>query len=117
MRDFRFGVNFLSPDSADEWVDFCRQVEGQGYDVVHAPDHLGAPAPFPMLAAAAKLVTEHLPYLTVDEALETPFLLFGTVDEMARQLRDRRERYGISYFVVHQPYADALAPVIDRLRD
>lgn len=297
MRDFRFGVNFLSPDSADEWVDFCRQVEGQGYDVVHAPDHLGAPAPFPMLAAAAqaterlrlgtyvlnacfwnpallareiatvdrlsdgrleiglgaghmksefdaagiaweplaarvdrlaatvteldrvldaagedgevprpaqhrrpplliggtgdrllrlaaehadilaygglfqapgespgtfrlitaehadervrfaraqlgsrvdeveasalvqhveatpdrraaaeKLVTEHLPYLSVDEALETPFLLFGTVDEMARQLRDRRERYGISYFVVHQPYADALAPVIERLR-
>jgi probable F420-dependent oxidoreductase len=58
MRDFRFGVNY--PRGALEtWLDHCRTAEQQGYDAVHAPDHLGSAAPFAMLAAAAA-VTERL---------------------------------------------------------
>lgn len=58
MRDFRFGVNYPT-DKIDDWLDHCRTAEQQGYDAVHAPDHLGSPAPFAMLAAAAQ-VTEQL---------------------------------------------------------
>ncbi|MGW7424076.1 TIGR03621 family F420-dependent LLM class oxidoreductase [Streptomyces sp. NPDC054813] len=52
-RPFRFGVNLLTPASADEWRAKCRRAEELGYDVLLVPDHLGMPAPFPALVAAA----------------------------------------------------------------
>lgn len=52
-RPFRFGVNLLSPTSAEEWRAKCRRAEQLGYDVILVPDHLGMPAPFPSLVAAA----------------------------------------------------------------
>ncbi|MEU9877317.1 LLM class F420-dependent oxidoreductase [Streptomyces phaeochromogenes] len=53
-RPFRFGVNLMSPAPADEWRAKCRRAEELGYDVILAPDHLGMPAPFPALVAAAE---------------------------------------------------------------
>ncbi|MEU6551753.1 TIGR03621 family F420-dependent LLM class oxidoreductase [Streptomyces sp. NPDC046915] len=52
-RPFRFGVNLLTPASAEEWGAKCRRAEELGYDVIHVPDHLGWVAPFPALVAAA----------------------------------------------------------------
>jgi probable F420-dependent oxidoreductase len=54
--------------------------------------------------------------LTLDQALETPYLLIGTVDEIAAQLGRGRERWGFSFITVHEPYMAAFAPVIERLR-
>jgi alkanesulfonate monooxygenase SsuD/methylene tetrahydromethanopterin reductase-like flavin-dependent oxidoreductase (luciferase family) len=56
-RPFRFGVNLLAPAPLDEWRAKCRRAEELGYDVILVPDHLGMPAPFPSLVAAAE-VTE-----------------------------------------------------------
>lgn len=39
-----------------------------------------------------------------------------TVDEMAEQILRNRERYGLTYYTVHGPYMEALAPVIERVR-
>ena len=51
---FRFGINFLEAASGKEWADKCRHAEDLGYDVLLVPDHLGWPAPFPSLVAAAQ---------------------------------------------------------------
>ncbi|MFH9733329.1 LLM class F420-dependent oxidoreductase [Streptomyces sp. NPDC017260] len=56
-RPFRFGVNLMASAPADEWAAKCRRAEDLGYDVILVPDHLGMPAPFPALVAAAR-VTE-----------------------------------------------------------
>jgi len=61
-------------------------------------------------------VTDERAVLTVEDALETPFLLVGSLDEIAAQLRRSRERWGYSYVTVHQPYMQAFGPVISRLR-
>ena len=53
-RPFRFGVNLMSLAPADEWRAKCCRAEELGYDVILAPDHLGMPAPFPALVAAAE---------------------------------------------------------------
>ncbi|MBC6459696.1 LLM class F420-dependent oxidoreductase [Actinomadura sp. HBU206391] len=66
-------------------------------------------------AVAEKLVSEQ-PTFTVDEALESPLLLIGTVEQIAERLLENRERYGFSYITVHEPYMTELAPVIERLR-
>ncbi|NYI04058.1 LLM class F420-dependent oxidoreductase [Allostreptomyces psammosilenae] len=56
-RPFRFGVNLVTTASRDQWAATCRTVESLGFDVLLVPDHIGAPAPFPSLVAAAE-VTE-----------------------------------------------------------
>lgn len=52
-RDFRFGFILRDVSSAAKVRDAARQAEDLGYDTVVAPDHLGAPAPFPVLATVA----------------------------------------------------------------
>ncbi|MER7621099.1 TIGR03621 family F420-dependent LLM class oxidoreductase [Streptomyces sp. NPDC126503] len=55
---FRFAVNMLKePESGGEWRSRCRRAEELGYDVILVPDHLGMPAPFPALVAAAEATT------------------------------------------------------------
>ncbi|MGH7302664.1 MAG: LLM class F420-dependent oxidoreductase [Candidatus Rokuibacteriota bacterium] len=53
--------------------------------------------------------------LSVEEILEAPYVLIGTVDEMVEALHGRRDRWGLSYFVTFEPYVDTLAPVVARL--
>lgn len=47
-----------------------------------------------------------------EEVLGSPQVLIGTVEEMAEQLRERRDRYGFSYIVVTEFNMEALAPVV-----
>lgn len=53
MAEIRFGVNFHAAGSAAEFERLVRRVDELGYDVLAAPDHLGAMGPFTLLAAAA----------------------------------------------------------------
>ncbi|QDQ10187.1 TIGR03621 family F420-dependent LLM class oxidoreductase [Streptomyces spectabilis] len=53
-RPFRFGVTMMAPSAGDEWRKKCRRAEELGYDVILVADHLGMPAPFPALVAAAE---------------------------------------------------------------
>ena len=49
------------------------------------------------------------------DVLEMPHFLIGTIDQMIEDLRIRRERFGISYFVLPDSAAESLAPVVERL--
>jgi probable F420-dependent oxidoreductase len=67
--------------------------------------------------AAAEAVLERFGRtMTADELLDTPFVLIGTVQEMAEQIIRNRERFGFSYYTVHGPYMETFAPVIERVR-
>ena len=55
------------------------------------------------------------PRLSAADILENPYLLVGTVDQIVEDLCARRARWGISYYVVHEPYMDVFAPVVLRL--
>jgi probable F420-dependent oxidoreductase len=67
--------------------------------------------------AAAELAAGSGWGLTVDEVLETPFLLIGTPAQMAEQLQASRERYGFSYVTVVETHYEAFEPVVELLRD
>src|SRR5580658_11374711 len=54
--------------------------------------------------------------VTAEDILVNPFLFVGTIDEMAEQIIRNRDRYGLTYYTVHEPYLDDFAPVIDRVR-
>lgn len=56
-KNLRFGVGIRSIKSRTELQETARRFEDLGFDVLHVPDHLGAPAPFPVLAAVAQVTT------------------------------------------------------------
>ena len=60
--------------------------------------------------------TERTTAKSVDDLLDAPQLLLGTVEEIAGQLETRRERYGFSYITVFEPYLETFAPVIRELQ-
>src|SRR5499433_233613 len=64
--------------------------------------------------AAAELASQWK-QLSVEDVLEAPYVLIGTVDEMVEALHARRERWGLSYFVTFEPYLETPAPVVARL--
>jgi probable F420-dependent oxidoreductase len=53
--------------------------------------------------------------LTADEARDVPIALAGTPAEMADTLRRRREEFGLSYVVVHEPEMEQFAEVVATL--
>ncbi|MBF6328215.1 LLM class F420-dependent oxidoreductase [Nocardia transvalensis] len=59
---------------------------------------------------------KHLPEGDREPLAEFPTVLVGSPEQMAAQLRERREKYGITYITVHEPELDKFAPVIELLR-
>jgi probable F420-dependent oxidoreductase len=110
---FRIG----SAAEADERVRFVRDRAGERATGVEW--HLLVQMVVPTddrRAAAADLLARFGTEMSVEEALETPFLLIGTPAQMAEQLRANRERYGFSYITVHEPYYEAFEPVVELMR-
>ena len=64
---------------------------------------------------AAEELASRWMQLSPDEILESPYVLIGTVDEVIENIQVRRKRWGISYYVIFEPYVDAFAPVVARL--
>ena len=122
-------LRLASVAEADERMRFARKCAGRRADdiewhllvqaVTLTDDRRSAAE---QLAAEARAVAEQAGVTderavpSADEVLETPYLLIGTVDEIAAQLRRTRERWGYSYITVHEPYMQAFAPVIEQLR-
>jgi probable F420-dependent oxidoreductase len=98
-------VRFIRGQAGDRADDLELNVLVQA--VIVTPDRRGA---------AEKTAAEHFPYLSAAEVLDTPFLLIGTVEEIAQQLLERRDRYGFTFITVHEPYMAGFAPVIERIR-
>lgn len=90
MRAFRFGVSLRSVDG--EFVAKCRQAEEFGYDVITIPDHLGAPAPFPAVTAAAVATSRvHVGPLVLNVPFYNPALLARDVESTTKIVGDRFE--------------------------
>src|SRR4051812_28905415 len=64
-------------------------------------------------AAAANLAP--LFGLSVDDALEVPMALVGTVDDICDTLEERREKFGFNYWVVHEAEMEEFGQVVERL--
>jgi len=47
--------------------------------------------------------------------LEMPSMLLGPVERIADQLQERRERFGLSYYVVSDELLETAAPLVERL--
>jgi probable F420-dependent oxidoreductase len=105
------------PRAVDERVTLVRTAAGQRFEslVLEALVQrvvITKPGDDHRRAAAAELTRGQL---TPDGVLESPFVLIGSIEQLAELLQARRERWGISSYTVFEPAMELLAPVVARL--
>jgi probable F420-dependent oxidoreductase len=108
-------VSGFKPDSVDERVAWVRSQAGERFDQLELNALVQRVILTDDRQQAAAEIAAQWSALSVDDVLQTPYALIGTVDQMADALRERRERWGLSYFVTHEPLLEAFAPVVARL--
>jgi len=109
-KQFRFGVGLNPIRSATELAETARRLEGFGFDVLHVPDHLGAPAPFPVLvAAAAATSTIRVGTYVLNACFYKPALLTRDIAE-TDVLSDGRLEVGLGAGYVRAEFEAAELP-------
>ncbi|WP_405568249.1 LLM class F420-dependent oxidoreductase [Streptomyces sp. NBC_01167] len=115
-RDSGDGLQVLTAEEVDERIAAYRGVAGGRSDEQELNLLLQLVAVTDDREAAVKELLPRVPHLSVEQVLDLPLLAVGTVQAIAGQLREQRERYGFSYFTVLDPYLETFAPVMDELR-
>jgi probable F420-dependent oxidoreductase len=94
-----------------EWV---RQAAGDRFDQLELALLIWAVAVTEDRHAAAQHIAARTGRL-VDDVLESPYFLIGSVEAIVDKLIEQRRRLGISYISVFPSDTDAFAPVVERL--
>jgi len=108
------GVGTSTAELTEQKIEWIRAGAGERFDDLEI--EIGAYFTFvtddrdAMLAQMAPMFG-----LAAEQFGEHPHALVGTVDAIADQLCERRERYGISYITFASIAADAVAPIVKRL--
>ncbi len=103
------------PAAVDERVRLLREAAGARFERLELSALVQRVIVTDDRRAGAEELTRRWPALGVDDILDSPFLLLGTLDEIAGQLVARRARWGISSYVIFEPSLDAFAPIVARL--
>jgi probable F420-dependent oxidoreductase len=98
--------------SVDERLQLIREVSGDRYSQLEVNVLVQRVVVTDHRNRAAEELASRWTQLSSDEILQSPYVLIGTEDQLVEDLRARRERWGISYFTIFEPYVDALAPVV-----
>lgn len=91
---FRFGVSLFDTGSRSAWRARVREVEDLGYDVLQVADHIGLPAPFPALVAAADATSMRLGTYVLNAGILSATYLARDVADVHR-LTDGRLELGL----------------------
>lgn len=98
----------------DERIARLREAAGERFAALELNVNIYFHACGPDARALAKAMAPALG-LEADEVLDSPHALFGTTDDMAAVLVERRDRWGFTYITVQEAYLDAFAPVVAEL--
>jgi len=99
----------------DERMRMVREAAGARFDRLELSAQIQRVIVTENRRGTAEELQKNWKQLSVDEILEAPFVLIGTVDEMVEALQARRDRWGISFFVTFEQFLETLAPVVARL--
>ena len=104
----------LSDAATREKLEWVRSAAGDRFDSLEIHALIQAVAVADRRTAAADDLAARFK-VAREVVLETPYVLLGTIKEMCESLRQRRERYGISYLTVFERDMEVFAPVVARL--
>lgn len=107
-------VDSTSPEAFDERVGWVREAAGDRFDAIEIQGMTLACQVVPNRAETLELLAP-LSGHTPESMGACPIVLVGSVDELCETLEERRERFGFSYWVVHEQELESFAPVVERL--
>jgi probable F420-dependent oxidoreductase len=109
-RGFRFSVGIYRVPSRAALQEKAQRLEDAGFDALHLPDHIGAPAPFPVLTAvAAATSTLRLGTYVLNACFYKPALLARDVAAVDL-LSDGRLELGLGAGYVREEFEAAELP-------
>ena len=104
----------VSSAALDEKVRWVREAAGARFGALELNTLVQAVAVTSDRAHTAERLTRAFG-LSADALLDTPYALIGSEPEIEGQLRERRARFGLSYYVVFERDMEAFAPIAARL--
>jgi probable F420-dependent oxidoreductase len=107
-------LNDLSDAATREKLEWVRAAAGERFDSLEINTLIQAVAVADQRMAAADQLASRFK-VARDVVLETVYVALGTIEEICETLRQRRERYGVSYLTVFERDMEAFAPVVARL--
>jgi probable F420-dependent oxidoreductase len=109
-RAFRFSIGIHSAKSSAALRDKARRLEDAGFDALYLPDHIGAPAPFPVLTAiAAATSTVRVGTYVLNACFYKPALLARDAAAV-NDLSDGRLELGLGAGYVREEFEAAELP-------
>ena len=110
-----YGVGLLAENIAEK-IDWIRQEAGSRFDNIELSIVGSVVIAENRREAAERLARERgWNSMSAERVLEMPSIFIGSVDQIVDQMRVRRERYGISYYVVPDRSMEMVAPIVARL--
>ena len=110
-----------SADAVDRKIKTIREAAGDRYDNIELQIVVPFVVPTDDREGTARAIAESLPSddpsvdLSAETVLASPYVLIGTEDQICDTLVERRERWGLSYYVFNDDSIDAVAPIVARL--
>jgi probable F420-dependent oxidoreductase len=113
LRSLQDKVRMLREAAGDRWDEL--EINILIFDVMVTSDRRGAAAAY--LAGIDKRLRQFTVdgQLTVEDLLDSPYLMFGTHQQIAGQLRRIRDETGMSYLAIMPHCMETFAPVISQL--
>jgi len=68
-----------------------------------------------MAKTPGEIAAKHMPSLTPEDILETPYMMVGSAGALVDKLLEHRERWGFSHYTVRREALGQLDPVIAAL--
>jgi probable F420-dependent oxidoreductase len=104
------------PEAVGERIDTIRQAAGERFDQIELSAFMNlVPATDHRRAAEDLARTRGWTSVTPEQVLSMPAILVGDTDRVIEEMQMRRERFGLSYWLVSRELADAAEPLVARL--
>ena len=105
-----------SPAALADKIAWIRQAAGERYEQVELSMVVAPILTADRQQGAEECARQHgWTAVRPEDVLEMPSLFIGSVEEIAEQMRERRERYGVSYYIVSDANMEACAPIHEEL--
>jgi probable F420-dependent oxidoreductase len=116
----RSGAHDASTDAdakeavTDEKLGWIREAAGERLNEIEIAMQVYAGKVTDDRAEGDRALQERYPF-AVEEARRVPYAWVGSIDSICEAIEERRERWGISYWVVMAEGMEEMAPVVERL--
>jgi probable F420-dependent oxidoreductase len=104
----------MTGPATDEKLDWLREAAGTRFDDLELQSFVGFTTFTDDRSSLAEMMAGAFG-VTAEEALETPVVLAGTLEQMIDDVQARRDRWGMSYVVVGVDVMEQFAPAVAKL--